>query len=102
MLRWLIAGYGLLYLIGAGLLLFVVHATFWLVLYLAVNGALLVGAVFLERKGYRPRVDRARGEWRATGERFVDPTTGRMMEVRYNPATGERDYVEVKPGDDPS
>jgi hypothetical protein len=29
------------------------------------------------------------------GERFVDPTSGRLTEVRHNPETGERDYVEV-------
>jgi len=95
MLRWVIIGYGLLYLIGAAMLLFIVHATLWLVLYLAVNGIILVSAVLLERKRYRTRVDRTRGHWQPTGERFVDPTTGRLMEVSYNTATGERDYREV-------
>jgi hypothetical protein len=38
MLRRVIIGYGLLYLIGAAILLFLVHATLWLVVYLAVNG----------------------------------------------------------------
>lgn len=95
MLRWVIIGYGLLYLIGAAVLLFIVHATLWLVLYLAVNGFILVNAVLLERKRYRNRVDRTQGYWQPTGERFVDPTTERLMEVFYNPATGERDYREV-------
>jgi hypothetical protein len=31
MLRWVMIGYGLLSLIGAAILLFLVHATFWLV-----------------------------------------------------------------------
>jgi hypothetical protein len=95
MLRGVIIGYGLLYLIGAAALLFVVHATLWLVLYLAVNGIILVSAVLLERKRYRTRVDRTQGHWQPTGERFVDPTTERLVEVFYNPATGERDYREV-------
>ncbi len=95
MLRGVIIGYGLLYLIGAALLLFIVHATLWLVLYLAVNGIILVSAVLLERKRYRAQVDRTQGLWHPTGERFVDPTTGRLVEVFYNPATGERDYKEV-------
>jgi type IV secretory pathway VirB3-like protein len=95
MLRGVIIGYGLLYLIGAAVLLFVVHATLWLVLYLAVNGFILVSAVLLERKRYRTRVDRTQGHWQRTGERFVDPTTERLMEVFYNTATGERDYREV-------
>lgn len=95
MLRWVIIGYGLLSLIGATVLLFVVHATFWLVLYLAVNGFILVSAMFLESKRYRTRVDRMQGNWQPTGERFVDPATGQLMEVFYNPATSERDYREM-------
>lgn len=95
MLRRVTIGYGLLYLIGAVVLLFIVHATPWLVLYLAVNGLILVSAVLLERKRYRTRVDRTQGDFQPTGERFVDPTTGRHMEVSYNSATGERDYREV-------
>jgi hypothetical protein len=35
------------------------------------------------------------GQWELTGERFIDPTTKRLMEVRYNPATGQRAYVDV-------
>ncbi|HEX6477566.1 MAG TPA: hypothetical protein VF043_01885 [Ktedonobacteraceae bacterium] len=95
MLRRVIIAYGLLYLIGAAVLLFLVHTTPWLVLYLAVNGIILVSAVLLERKRYHPRVDRTQGHWQPTGERFVDPTTGQLMEVSYNTATGERDYREV-------
>lgn len=95
MLRWVIIGYGLLYLIGAAVLLFVVHATLWLVVYLAVNGLILLSAMLFERQRYRSRVDRSQGHWQPTGERFVDPTTERLMEVFYNPSTGERDYREV-------
>lgn len=95
MLRWVIIGYGLLSLIGAVILLFLVHTTLWLVVYLAVNGVILVSAMLLERQRYRTRVDRTQGYWQPTGERFVDPTTGQLMEVFYNRATGERDYREV-------
>jgi hypothetical protein len=34
------------------------------------------------------------GQWQPTGERFNDPTTGQVVEVYYNPQTGERDYRE--------
>ena|SRR5436309_2212640 len=95
MLRWVIIGYGLLSLIGAAVLLFLAHVTLWLVVYLAVNGIILVSVVLLERKRYRTQVDRTRGHWQPTGERFVDPTTERLMEVFYNSATGERDYREA-------
>jgi hypothetical protein len=66
-----------------------------LVLYLAMNGIILVSAVLLERKRYRTRGDRTQGDFQPTGERFVDPTTQRLMEVFYNSATGERDYREA-------
>lgn len=95
MLRRVIIGYGLLYFMGAVVLLFIVHAALWLVLYLGVNGIVLVSAVLLERKGYRTRVDRTKGPWQLTDERFVDPTTGQLMEVFYNTTSGERDYREV-------
>ena len=95
MLRWVIIGYGLLALIGAALLLFTVHANLWLVLYLAVNGFIVVSAVLLERKRYHTQGDQSQESWQPTGERFVDPTTQQLMEVFYNPATGERDYREV-------
>ncbi len=32
--------------------------------------------------------------WQATGERFADPTTGKDVEVFYDPASGERRYIE--------
>jgi hypothetical protein len=93
MLRRVIIGYGLLCLIGAAVLLFIVHATLWLILYLAVNGSILLCAMFLERKRYHTPVDQT-GYWQPTGERFVDPTTGCLTEVFYNATTGERDYRE--------
>ncbi|HLI70206.1 MAG TPA: hypothetical protein VKV19_10660 [Ktedonobacteraceae bacterium] len=96
MLRGAIIGYGLLSLIGAALLLFLVHAALWLIVYLAVNGLILVGSVLMESKRYRAQVNRVQGYWQPTGERFVDPATERLMEVFYNKATGERDYREVR------
>lgn len=95
MLRKVIIAYGLLCLLGAAILLFGVHATLWLVFYLAVNGLIVVGAMFFERKRYRARVNRTDGYWQPTGERFVDPASSQLMEVYYNPATGERDYREA-------
>ena len=91
--RWLI-GLGVLYL-AVGAYLLSIHVALVLAIYLLVGGALLAGSIVLERRGYRPRVDRAQGRWQRTGERFVDPSSGRLMEVRYNPDTGERDYVDA-------
>ncbi len=57
-------------------------------------GGLMALALLFERRGYRPRVNRESGNWETTGERFVDPTSGHLIEVRYNPDTGQRDYVD--------
>jgi len=35
------------------------------------------------------------GTWRPTGERFIDPATGKPVEVWSEPKTGERRYVDV-------
>ena len=57
-----------------------------------VFGALiLVGTLFEGR--YRAR--KAGADWKATGERFVDPTSGKLVEVRADPTTGARAYVEI-------
>ena len=61
---------------------------------LAVWGAILAGGVLVERWRYRPLADsRPGGNWRATQERFIDPESGRVVTVFFNPATGERRYV---------
>jgi hypothetical protein len=63
---------------------------------LVLLGAIVVLGVALEARRYRGRV--GPGRWQATTERFVDPSTGRLMEVQFDPATGERRYVDVGPG----
>ena len=55
--------------------------------------ALLLGTLFEGR--YRPRVHSNVGGWQATGERFVDPASGKLVDVYYNPTTGERQYRDV-------
>ncbi len=60
-----------------------------------IIGAIVLVAVIFESSHYRPKIDRSAPGWEPTGERFVDPTSGKLLEVRYNPASGERDYVEV-------
>ena len=91
--RWLVA-LGVLVLALAVVLL----ALGWIVplaVELIVGSLVLVAALLFERRGYHPDVDRTRGEWQATGERFVDPTSGHLIEVRFDPTTGQRDYVDL-------
>jgi hypothetical protein len=97
MLRKAILVYGVLAVVGA-IALALAGVVVGLVLYLFVNGAVVVAAVLFERGRYHPVVTPG-GSWQETGERFVDPTTGQLMKVRYNPQTGARDYVPVSPDD---
>ena len=61
---------------------------------LLATGLVVVFALIFERRGYHPQVDRSVGHWEATTERFIDPVSGHLIEVLYNPETGERDYVD--------
>lgn len=102
MLRRALIALGMVYLAVAVFLL-TKQVLLGLAAYLALGGVVLLAALLLERHRYRPRVDHASGPWQPTGERFVDPTTGRLVEVHYNPETGERAYVpadEAAPGDE--
>ncbi|HXZ04810.1 MAG TPA: hypothetical protein VEH81_08250 [Ktedonobacteraceae bacterium] len=96
MLRRILIAYGVLCLIGAVILL-AAHVTIVLVIYLAINGLIITGGILFERSSYRTKADTTQGKWQATGERFKDPTTGQVVEVYYNPQTGERDYRESGP-----
>jgi len=57
---------------------------------LIAGGALLLGTLFEGR--YRPRVRSGTDGWEKTGEKFIDPGTGKLVDVAYNPKTGEREY----------
>jgi hypothetical protein len=48
--------------------------------------------------GYKRRpLDAPPGpEWKLTGERFVDPTSGEMLDVWQSPKSGERAYVRAR------
>jgi hypothetical protein len=97
-LRRVVLAYGGLSIAVAAVLLLALHTSLIPIIYLAVNGVVIVAALLVERARYRPAVDRGRGRWELTGERFVDPSSGVEMEVRYNSITGQRDYVPVEKG----
>jgi len=58
-----------------------------------VMGGLVVIGILCERR-YRDTKEQPEAHWQATGERFVDPTSGKNVEVYYDPTSGERRYVE--------
>lgn len=94
MLRVAVAVIGaLLFVAGAVLALRVSVAG----LELAAAGAVILLGTLFEARRYRARISSPTG-WQDTDERFVDPTTGHLMQVRFNPGTGERDYVDLGPG----
>jgi len=63
-----------------------------------VSGVVLLVAMLFERWRYRNRNASPEGNWQATGERFIDPETGKQMEVLYDPTSGERRYRELESG----
>jgi hypothetical protein len=62
----------------------------------AVWAVVLLLAALFERWRYKPLGPRAPGpDWQLTGERFVDPETGKLVTVYFHPRTGERRYIAV-------
>lgn len=61
---------------------------------LVATGLLLFGVAF-ERVRYGAARRRPAGaSWQETPERFIDDETGRPVTVWFNPASGERRYVD--------
>lgn len=59
---------------------------------------LIASAVILATAVLEPIYGKANGApkgagWRPTDERFIDPETGELVTVWYDPATGDRRYV---------
>jgi hypothetical protein len=64
---------------------------------IAFWGGLLLLAAAFERWRYRPETN-ANAAWQDTGERFIDPTSGREMAVSFDPRSGQRRYKPVDGG----
>jgi hypothetical protein len=62
---------------------------------LGLGVLIVIGTVFERR--YRANDGRVGAGWEPTGERFVDPQTGKTVQVFYHPQTGERRYVSDSP-----
>ncbi len=62
--------------------------------------ALILLWFFFRSGGYKRRpLDAPPGtDWNFTGERFVDPKSGEMLEVWFCPRNGERAYVRSRSG----
>ncbi len=96
MLRWFLIAVGVLLLAGGIATLHVLGSFGWpAAAQLLFGGAFLLIVIFAEARRYGAKKNQDAGPWEATGERFTDPTTGKLMEVRYNPQTGQREYHEA-------
>jgi hypothetical protein len=62
---------------------------------LIAMGAVLALALVFERWRYRGSDVPGGGGWHRTEERFEDPESGQIMEVLYDPVTGQRRYVKA-------
>jgi hypothetical protein len=61
---------------------------------LAFWALFLLGGIAIERWRYQRLDSNPPGaDWQQTGERFIDPETGRLVTVFIRPATGERRYI---------
>lgn len=64
----------------------------------AIWGCVIAAAVLVERWRYKARHAEAGDSWQKTDERFIDPESGRAMQVFYNPRGGERRYEPADGG----
>lgn len=63
---------------------------------LLIGGLLLVVGLAIERWRYKPvRREVPDARWKDTGERFIDPETGLLTGVYFDPARGERHYIAM-------
>jgi hypothetical protein len=82
-----LAGIAVLALGGA---LLIVSILLWPLWPPALFGLILIASALIERR-YHGKAAAQTG-WQPTPEKFIDDETGRLMQVWYNPATGQRDY----------
>ena len=67
-----------------------------------MNGLILTLGIVFERWRYKPAKSPQAAKGTPTGERFIDPKSGALMEVYYDATSGERSYVLVKDATPPA
>ena len=93
MLRSIVLAAAAALIAGAAIAVVVMPALWPMSLEFGVFGLLVIVGTLFERR-YRGR--KAGLDWQPTGERFIDPTSGKLVEVRTDPKTGARAYVTVE------
>jgi Na+-transporting NADH:ubiquinone oxidoreductase subunit NqrB len=93
MMRALVIAFAVLLLAVAAWNL-VAHFDLWQASILpAFFGVMILLTVFFEPRYRGGQKGAPTGQ--PTGERFIDPTTDKLTEVTFDPATGERSYIPV-------
>jgi hypothetical protein len=88
--------YGIGIFLAAGAVMLALAAFISAAVCLAIWGVLLIVGLLIERWRYKPLSGPRPGpEWVATDERFIDPESGKLVTVYYQPATGERRYIAL-------
>jgi hypothetical protein len=96
-LRVVLAGLGILMIAGAAFAV-LEGAPYPVLIAPGIFGLIFIFGALYERVSYKTPLARAPGRgFVATPERFVDPSSGRLVEVHVKPATGERAYVDIGP-----
>ena len=81
-------------LLGTGVWLALTRAPFPAAVGPIIMGLILTVGVIYDGYRYKRLGEGNPGPgWERTTERFVDPESGHLVTVYYNPATGERTYV---------
>lgn len=63
---------------------------------LLVGGLLVVVGLAVERWRYKPMLEgRPDPAWIESGERFIDPGSGQLIAVYFDPRSGDRHYLIV-------
>jgi hypothetical protein len=60
---------------------------------LLILGALIFSGTAFENWRYRKDAGPPAARWQATDEKFADPISGEVMDVQFDPVSGERRYV---------
>lgn len=96
MLAWVLYAIGSVMLLAGGATMVLGGALVVILPQLIIGGLILVGGLAIERWRYKPVLDQQPDpRWTDTGERFVDPATGKLTAVYFDPANGERHYLAV-------
>ena len=71
-------------------------------LYLGFLGAAVLLGTLFERWRYRTGTTLDAERWERTSERFEDPASGEILDVYFNPRSGERRYIAAGAAKNPS